>query len=105
MDLSQYGINGSGGTSGTSAIPGLDGLQGMLGTITIISVVLGGLFMVLYVFSLVQRMRADRAMIGMHKDIAAIKEILEKHAKPVATTPQPSEPPAPAAAPIAPIEQ
>ncbi len=96
MDLSQYGIGGSstGGTSSTTAIPGLDGIQGMLGIITVISVVLGVLFMGLYVFNIVQRARADRAMIDMHKDIAAIKEILEKHTATITITPpQASETP------------
>lgn len=91
MDLSQYGINSNqtNGTGGPIAIPGLEGLQSMLGWITLASVVLGGLFTLLYVINLVQRIRADRAMIAMHKDIAAIKEILEKQVAPhPAPTPQ-----------------
>lgn len=77
----------------TSAIPGLDRLQGMLGMITIVSVVLGGLFMALYIFGLVQRARADRAMIAMNKDIAAIKALLEQQVQAPATKPT-STPPA-----------
>lgn len=101
MDLSQYGIS-SGNTSSSgnalSAIPGLDGLQGMLGLITVVSAVLGLLFVVLYALNLAQRMRADRAMIAMHKDVAAIKELLEKQI-PTATASTPAADSAPGPAP------
>ena len=96
MDLSQY-LNGTNtnGTGNTLSIPGLENVQGLLGTITIISVVLGGLFAVLYVINTIQRIRADRATIAMHKDIAAIKEllILERSSTTFAQpTPQPNAP-------------
>lgn len=77
MDLSQYGINTS-TTNPSLNIPGLGNLQSMFGIITIASLVLGILFMILYIVNIVQRMRADRSMIAMHKDIAAIKVLLEQ---------------------------
>ena len=107
MDLSQYGIN-TGTTNPSLSIPGLGNLQSMLGIITIASLVLGVLFVVLYVVNIVQRMRADRSMIAMHKDIAAIKVLLEQqlasphpvHEQPVApvkpAAPKPAQPAEPA---------
>lgn len=79
MDLSQFGINAT-NSQGSSpfTIPGLDNLQQMIGTITIVSTIIGVIFIVLYVINLIQRIRADRAMIAMHKDIAAIKALLEQ---------------------------
>lgn len=94
MDLTQL-LNSQNGTGGAT-IPGLEGLQSMLGTITILSVVLGGLFLILYVINVIQRMRADRAMIAMHKDIAAIRTLLEQGQAPAPTT----APVAPASNPI-----
>ncbi len=95
MDTAQLDINGSSGgiTANPLAIPGLEGLQGMLGFIMIGSTVLGVLFLVLYILSLVQHARADRAVIAMHKDIAAIKEILQKQVSgsPVADIPTPAQ--------------
>lgn len=90
MDLSQFGLNGTNGTGSPLSIPGLADIQGLLTTITLVSVVLGGLFMVLYIANMVQRMRADRAMIAMHKDIAAIKELLEKNIAAPQSAPQPA---------------
>ncbi len=97
MDLSQYGINTS-TTNPSLSIPGLGNLQSMFGIITIASLVLGVLFVILYVVNIVQRMRADRSMIAMHKDIAAIKLLLEQQ---IATPRHVSEPPATPAAPKA----
>jgi len=87
MDLSQFGLNGDSTGSSTSplAIPGLESLQGMFGTIMVGSAILGGLLTILFIINMVQRIRADRALIAMHKDIASIKEILERQtATPVA---------------------
>ena len=84
MDLSQFGLDTTNGTGGLT-IPGLQGIESMFQTITTVSVIIGVLFLVLYVINLVQRMRADRAMIAMHKDIAAIRMMLESR-QPQATT-------------------
>lgn len=92
MNLSQYGINAN---STGASIPGLDGLQNMLGTITVVSVIIGGLFVVLYAINVIQRIRADRAMIAMHKDIAAIKEIIEKQVTQPTPHPQTVQAPTP----------
>lgn len=88
MDLSQLGINTNGAQNVT--IPGLGSLQSMLGTIMTVSIVIGGLFIVLYLVNTVQRMRADSAMINMHKDIAAIRAILE-HKYPATNTESPRQ--------------
>lgn len=84
MDLSQFGI-GDGNNTGLT-IPGLENLQNMFATIMTASMIIGGLFIVLYIINLIQRMRADRAMIAMQKDIAAIKALLERQ------VPQPTRP-------------
>lgn len=92
MDLSQFGINANNAGQTGLQIPGLSNLQGTLNTIMIGVSVLSGLFMLLYIVSLVQRFRADRAMIGMHKDIAAIRALLEQRsgASPAASPAQPN---------------
>lgn len=90
MDLSQFGLGNGSSDAGALSIPGISNLQATLATITTISVVLGGLFLVLYIISLIQRVRADRAMIAMRKDIAAIRVLLEQQ-----TAPQKSETTAP----------
>lgn len=73
MDLSQFDI---GNGDGKLTIPGLESLQNMFTTVMAASLVIGALFVVLYIINLVQRIRADRAMIAMQKDIAAIKALL-----------------------------
>lgn len=89
--------NGTTGSSSSAfSIPGLESLQGMLGTIMIGSAVLGGLLTILFIINLVQRVRADRAMIAMHKDIAAIRDILERQPAPATQVlPMPSVTPTP----------
>lgn len=88
MQSLPFDLNG-GTTESPSAfsVPGLESLQGMLGTIMIGSAVLGGLLTILFIINLVQRVRADRAMIAMHKDIAAIREILEHQPVPATQVP------------------
>lgn len=80
MDLSQFGIGNTTNSSGTGgfSIPAVDNLQNTLNTIMLGAAVLSVLFVVLYIVSLVQRFRADRAMIAMRKDIAAIRAIAEQ---------------------------
>lgn len=78
MDLSQFGIGNGNDTSNPFTVPGLEGLQSTLATIMTASMVIGGLFIILYIINLVQRIRADRAMIAMQKDVSAIKTILEQ---------------------------
>lgn len=88
-------------TNGTStlSIPGLDNLQPLMNNLMIVSIITGGVFLVLYLLNVIRHMRADRAMIAMHKDIAAIRELLEHQQ----TAPRPAvEPPVePAAQPSA----
>ena len=78
MDLSRFGIGDGTSESSVFTIPGLENLQNMFSTIMTASMVIGGLFIALYIINLIQRIRADRAMIAMQKDIAAIKALLEK---------------------------
>lgn len=95
MDLSQLGID----TTTTGAGAGID-MQSILSAVTVVSVVIGGLFFVLYLINLLQHMRVNRAMIGMHKDVAEIRKLLEQHqAQPApVAAPAPVLVPAPAPA-------
>lgn len=103
MDLSQLGINTQDITNGSGSIPGLGNIQSLMGTITLISIIVGGLFFVLYLINVIQRIRADRAMIAMHKDITAIRAMMEQKNAPTPTAVA-IIPPAPeAAAPTMPI--
>lgn len=88
MDLSQYGINTTTGTNGLQ-IPGLSGIQGTLTTIMVGITILSVLFIVLYIVNLVQRWRADRALIAMRKDIAAIRATIEQRGAPAPAAPAP----------------
>ncbi len=88
MDLSQFGID----TNGTGlSIPGLDGIQTALTTITIVSIIITGLFFVMYVFSLIRRWKVDRAILETQKDVRAIRTLLEqsqpKKSEALASTP------------------
>lgn len=88
MDLSQYGINTTTSTDGLQ-IPGLSGIQSTLTTIMVGITVLSVLFIVLYIVNLVQRWRADRALIAMRKDIAAIRATIEQRGAPAPAAPTP----------------
>lgn len=102
MDLSQFGINADGSTSGLT-VPGLGNIQTLLANIALISIIIGGLFFVLYLINIIQRMRANRSTIAMHKDIAAIRAILEKQANsptPSVITEEQKPEPVPVQAPI-----
>lgn len=94
MDLSKYGIDlnttSPTGTTPTATVPGLDSLQSMFGIVTIASVVIGVIFLVLYIVTVAQRMRADRAMVAMRQDIAAIKSLLEQQLAPRIDAPAPT---------------
>lgn len=72
MDLSQLGLDTTTGT--TQSID----IQGIMGTVTIISVVIGGLFLIIYLINLIQHMRVNRAMLAMHKDVAEIRKLMEE---------------------------
>jgi hypothetical protein len=109
MDLSQYGISGTSGTSSQVSIPGLDGIQNalsgiqsMLPIITIGSLVVTVLFLVLYIVHIVRRWKVDKAIIETHKEVKAIRVLLEYRQNPptpAATAidePQDTTPPAPA---------
>ena len=58
-------------------IPGVAALQNTLNTIILGATILSIVFVVLYIINMIQRFRADRAMIAMRKDIAAIRQQLE----------------------------
>ena len=61
MDLSRFGIGDGTSESSVFTIPGLENLQNMFSTIMTASMVIGGLFIVLYIINLIQRIRADRS--------------------------------------------
>jgi hypothetical protein len=55
MDLSQFGIGNGNDTSNPFTVPGLEDLQSTLATIMTASMVIGGLFIILYIINKVLR--------------------------------------------------
>lgn len=110
MDLSQYGISNSAGSGAQVNVPGLDGIQNtlsgiqsLLPIITIGSFVVSIVFLVLYIIHIIHRWKVDKAIIETHKEVRAIRVLLEYKQNPpaaaesVVSEPQETPPPAPAA--------
>ena len=95
MDLSQLGISDTSGINTQVSIPGLDGIQStlsgiqsMLPIITIGSLVVTVLFLILYIVHIIRRWKVDKAIIETHKEVKAIRLLLETKQTP----PSPSAP-------------
>ncbi len=111
MDLSQYGLSNTSGTGTQVSIPGLDGIQSalsgiqsLLPIITIISLASTVLILVLYIVHIIRRWKVDKAIIETHKEVQAIRVLLEGKqtsavapAAPIEVAPQDATPPIPVA--------
>ena len=94
MDLSQLNLGGSSqpsGTTGGITLPGMENVQNIqstLNTVVLWAVIFAGLFLLLYIVSLIQKARANHAIIAMRKDLTAIRVALERSSTPT-TPPEP----------------
>lgn len=92
--LDQSALQNLLGGSTPSLIP-----ESLITTLTvgfIVLNVLGILFMIFYIFSIVRKWRVESAMLHMQKDVAEIKTLLENHR---------TAAPVPASQPVAPAAQ
>lgn len=93
MDLFKFGTNESANENSGFTLPGLENIQTMFATLTTALIAFVVVFGILYIVNLVQRIRADRAMIAMQKDIAAIRSLLQTQVAPSHPSTNPTLPP------------
>lgn len=80
-----------GSDGGASVLDPFAGIREILPIVLVWSFVIVSIIAVLWVISIIGRVRAERAMVNMQKDMKAVRELLEQN---LSTTPAPIPTPA-----------